>query len=81
MPAAQASNDETSHLYTGMPVSALNFLRRLVVAAIIRGDLVAGRLERFGDCRADTACSPRHQRVAFPDRLGGFGCNLLNQRR
>jgi hypothetical protein len=40
-------------------------LRRLVVAAIIRGDLVSGCLERFGDCRADTACSPAHQRVAW----------------
>ena len=41
----------------------LEFRRRLVVAAIIRDDIVTGRLERFGNCRADTACSPRHQRV------------------
>ena len=36
------------------------FLRRFVVAAVIGCDLIARRLERLGDRRADTACSPRH---------------------
>ncbi len=36
--------------------------RRLVVAAVIGGNLVAGRLQRLGDRRTDTARSARYHR-------------------
>ena len=48
----------------------LEFLRRLVVAAVIGGDLIACGLERFGDCRADAAGSlPLRLRRAFASFL------------
>ena len=42
----------------------LEFLRRLIVAAVIGGNLVAGRLQRLRDRRADTARAARHHRYA-----------------
>ena len=47
----------------------LEFLRRLVVAGVIGGDLVAGGLERFGNRRADAAGSSRHDCDAWHDLL------------
>ena len=42
----------------------LELLRRLVVAAVVGGDLVAGGLQRLRDRRADPARSARHHRNA-----------------
>ena len=47
----------------------LELLRRLVVAAVIGGDLVTGGLECFGDRRADAAGSSRHDCDAWHDLL------------
>ena len=52
-----------------MPVSGLEFLRRLVVAAVIGGDLVACGLERLGNGRADAAGSSRHECDAWREIL------------
>src|SRR5262249_23962459 len=47
----------------------LEFLRRLVLAAVIRRNLVASGLERFGNRRANTAGSSRHECDAWHDLL------------
>ena len=45
----------------------LELLRRLVVAGVVGGDLVAGGLQRLRDRRADAARSARHHRNACHD--------------
>ena len=45
----------------------LELLRRLVIAGVVGRDLVAGRLQRLRDRRADAARSARHHRNACHD--------------
>ena len=40
----------------------LNFVGGFVIAGVIRGDLIAVRLQRFRDRRTDTARTARYQR-------------------
>src|ERR1700683_3267578 len=58
---------------------ALEFLRGLIVAAVIGGDLITGCLQCFADGFADTACSASHQRDAGHDVLPVLSCPALCQ--
>ena len=62
MPAAQASNERHVPLVDGDAGFGLELLRGLVIAAVIRRDLVACGLQRLRDRRADPARAARHQR-------------------
>src|SRR5580704_1897275 len=53
---------------------SLEFLRRLIVAAVIGGDLVACGLKRLADGFADASCSARHQCDAGHDVLPVSSC-------
>ena len=55
----------------------LELLRGLVVAAVIGRDLIAGRLQRLGDRRANPAGAAGNQRNARHDAVPSQGFSLL----